>query len=98
VAAEYYRESNGFSFTLADKNREATMGDEFILDNEACLSAILPSIAKVRIIRDGIIFREEVTHKLLCNIRQPGVYRAEAYLKIFGKYLPWIFSNPIYVK
>jgi hypothetical protein len=98
VAAEYYRESNGFSFTLADKNREATMGDEFILDNEACLSAILPSIANVRIIRDGIIFREEVTHKLLCNIRQPGVYRAEAYLKIFGKYLPWIFSNPIYVK
>jgi hypothetical protein len=27
-----------------------------------------------------------------------GVYRIEADLKAFGRYRPWIFSNPIYVK
>jgi hypothetical protein len=98
VAGEYYREARGFSFVVSDNNRNATMGDDFILDGEACLTTILPAPAKVRIIKDGTLYREEVTHKLTCNIRQQGVYRVEAYLKVFGKYLPWIFSNPIYAQ
>jgi hypothetical protein len=98
VAQEYYRETKGFSFILRDNHRSATMGDDFMLNGEACLTAVLPATAKVRIIRDGTLYREEITHNLTCSINQEGVYRVEAYLKIFGKYLPWIFSNHIYVK
>jgi hypothetical protein len=97
IAGEYYYESKGFSFVLTDDSQNATMGDEFLLDDEACLSVMLPVTAKVRIIKDGTLFREEITHNLICKISQRGVYRVEAYLKVFGKYLPWIFSNPIYV-
>ena len=97
IAGEYYQEAKGFCFVLTDNERNATMGDDFMLDGEACLATMLPVTAKVRIIKDGMLFIEETTHNLTCHIRQQGVYRVEAYLKVFGKYLPWIFSNPIYV-
>jgi hypothetical protein len=98
VAGEYYREAKGFSFVITDNIRNATIGDDFTLDSKAYLTTELPATAKIRIIKDGIPYREEITHTLTCNINQCGVYRAEAYLKVFGKYTPWIFSNPIYVK
>lgn len=98
VAAEYYHEARGFSFVATDNGRKATMGDDLILDSEASLTTMLPAAAKLRIIKDGILFREEITHNLTCKISQKGIYRVEAYLRVMGKYLPWIFSNPIYVK
>lgn len=98
VAAEYYREAKGFSFTVTDNNRSATMGDEFTLNGRASLDTTLPTTAKIRIIKDGFPFREEITRNLTCDIALRGIYRAEVYLEVFSKYLPWIFSNPIYVK
>jgi hypothetical protein len=98
AAGEYYRKAKGFSFTLTDDSRSATMGDDFILDSQASLTAMLPATAKVRIIKDGNPLREEITNNLTCRIDQEGIYRVEAYLKIWGRYIPWIFSNPIYVK
>jgi hypothetical protein len=97
VAAEYFRESKGFSFVFTDNNRSVYMGDDFILENEACLTTVLPATAKIRIIKDGTVIREEIGQDLTCSISEPGVYRVEAYLRVLGKYLPWIFSNPIYV-
>ncbi|HVO68343.1 MAG TPA: CehA/McbA family metallohydrolase [Syntrophales bacterium] len=98
VAQEYYHEAKGFSFVVQDNGRSATMGDVFILDGKACLDIMLPTTAKIRIIRGGIPYREEITNNMACSISEKGEYRVEAYLKVFGKYLPWIFSNPIYVK
>ena len=52
----------------------------------------------MRIIKDGTVIREEIGREMTGSISEPGVYRVEAYLRVLGKYLPWIFSNPIYVK
>jgi hypothetical protein len=98
MAAEYYHEAKGFSFAIGDKFKSATMGDEFILENDAILTVILPAAANVRIIKDGILFREETTRQLTCSLGGKGVYRVEASIKVWNRYLPWIFSNPIYVK
>jgi hypothetical protein len=98
VSEEYFRESKGFSFVFTDNNLSAYMGDDFILHDEACLTATLPATAKIRIIKDGTVIMEEIGQDLTCSISQPGIYRVEAYFKVLGKYLPWIFSNPIYVK
>lgn len=97
VSAEYYREAKGFLFSVVKDNQQATMGDSFVLDEHAYLVLLLPTEAKIRIIKDGTIFREEITHNVTMRITQTGVYRAEVYIKVWGKYLPWIFSNPIYV-
>jgi hypothetical protein len=32
------------------------------------------------------------------EIKEKGVYRIEVSLKHLGKYYPWIFSNPVYVR
>ncbi|MBW2544932.1 MAG: PHP domain-containing protein [Deltaproteobacteria bacterium] len=98
MAMEYFHNAKGFSLSLSDLNREVTMGDEFFLKGEALLEVKVPERGKIRIIQDGGVVAETVGKKIMCKISQGGVYRVEAYLKIWGKYRPWIFSNPVYVR
>lgn len=98
IAQEYFREAKGFSFFLYDKSRKVTMGDDFPLKSRATLQVKLPERGKIRVIKDGRVFREKVSRALECTIDDGGVYRIEVYLARIGKYRPWIFSNPIYVK
>ena len=98
MAMEYFHDAKGFSLSLSDENREITMGDEFSLRGEALLEIKIPARGKIRIIQDGGVVAETVGKKIMCKISQGGVYRAEAYLKMWGKYRPWIFSNPVYVR
>ena len=98
VAQEYFREAKGFSFMITDGEEEASMGDEFFLKSEAQLKIGLPCRGKIQIMRNGELFREIVVESLECPLTQVGIYRVEVYLKALGKYRPWIFSNPIYVR
>lgn len=98
MAMEYFHDAKGFSLSLSDLNREVTMGDEFSLKGEALMDVKIPARGKIRIIQDGGVVAETVGKKILHKISQRGVYRAEAYLKVLGKYRPWIFSNPVYVR
>ena len=98
VAGEYYQDARGFSFSITDNGQEATMGDEFILNGQARLDVRTPVTGRIRIIKDSLPFYEEITRNAVCRIIQPGVYRVEVSLRVIGKYLPWIFSNPIHVK
>jgi len=74
------------------------MGDELALEDKAQICIALPASALVRIIRDGAFLAEGVGKRIILPIEKSGVYRVEAYLKRYGKYRPWIFSNPIFVK
>jgi len=98
IAMEYFRAAKGFSLSLSDENGEVTMGDEFSLKGEALLGVKAPEKGKIRIIRDGGLFAETIDKDITCKISRKGVYRAEVYLKVRGKYRPWIFSNPVYVR
>ncbi len=98
VAQEYFREAKGFSFVITDEEKEASMGDEFFLKSEAQLKIGLPCRGKIQIMRNGELFREMIAESLECSLTQEGIYRVEVYFKAFGKYRPWIFSNPIYVR
>jgi hypothetical protein len=81
-----------------DETEVATMGDDFFLDDMAILRVHVPAEAKIRIIKDGEIVKEEVTESLAMGIDQTGVYRVEVFLRRYLRYRPWIFSNPIYVR
>lgn len=98
MALEYFREAKGFSFIIADGGKESTMGDEFLLDRQAVIKVEIPERGKIRVIRDGELFREVVGREVEYEIERKGIYRIEVYLKILGKYRPWIFSNPVYVR
>jgi hypothetical protein len=98
VSLDHFRPANGFSLTLMDDGQTATMGDEFLLRRSAKLRAAFPHRARIRLIRNGKLFQEAEGEALSATLRASGVYRVEADLKSFGRYRPWIFSNPIYVK
>jgi hypothetical protein len=98
AALEYFEQARGFSFVIMDESEVATMGDEFYIDEMAIVQIELPVKGKIRLIKDGELFREEVGREMVCGIDEPGIYRVEAYHKTFIKYRPWIFSNPIYVR
>jgi hypothetical protein len=97
IALDYYRSSSGFSLLLAEEGRYATVGDEFDLHRSAELRVSVPYPGRITIIRNGNLFHQATGKELSVKICEPGVYRIEASLKVFGHYHPWIFSNPIYV-
>jgi hypothetical protein len=98
IAMEYFHNAKGFEFVISDGCNAVTMGDTFILKNQAELSIRVPVSAKIRIIRDGVLWWEgRETHKN-ASITDKGVYRVEVYSKSWGTFRPWIFSNPIYVR
>lgn len=98
VALEYFERAEGFSFVIMDESEVATMGDEFFLDDLAIVQIELPMKGKIRLIKDGELFREQVGRELTCGIDEPGIYRVEVYHRRALMYRPWIFSNPIYVR
>jgi hypothetical protein len=97
IALDHYRSSSGFSLLLTEEGRVATMGDQFILHRSADLRVSVPFHALIRIVRNGTVFHQETGNHITVPICEPGVYRIEADLKVFGRRRPWIFSNPIYV-
>jgi hypothetical protein len=97
ISLDHFRPAAGFSMILEEKGRSATMGDSFLLENSADLAVRVPRRARIRLIRNGALFRETTGTELSLTIREPGVYRAEAYLRILGRHRAWIFSNPLYV-
>ncbi len=97
VALDHYRNSSGFSLLLAEEGRSATMGDEFILHHCAALTASVPYKARIRLVRNGGLFHQTTGKELSLMLCEPGIYRIEADLNVYGRYRPWIFSNPITV-
>lgn len=82
----------GFDF-LGD-----TSGFVFEAENEKLLRVRSPVPARIVIFKDGAIWNEEsgvATKEIV--ITEQGIYRAEVYLPQLGN-LPWIISNPIYMR
>ncbi len=98
ISLDHFRPASGFTLLLTEKGRRATMGDGFFLHQSAELTAFFPYQARIRLIRNGIPFHESIGKELSLALCDNGVYRVEAALKVLGRYRPWIFSNPIYVK
>ena len=70
---------------LTEEGRWATMGDEFILHHSAELKVSVPYRARIRLIRNGNLYHQATGEELSVKLSEPGVYRIEAYLKIFGR-------------
>jgi hypothetical protein len=97
ISQDYYCLAKGFSFVIENGRERATMGDDITLRSKAALRVDLPKRGKIKIMKNGNIYKEVVENAADCLITECGVYRIEVSLKVFGKYRPWIFSNPIRV-
>lgn len=88
-------DTKGFAFTAGDK----IMGDEITLADKVDLKAVAPLAARFVIFRNGEKVYEQTATEINFEAREKGAYRVEAYLDSIGfDRMPWIISNPIYLR
>ena len=88
-------DTSGFVFEAENGKLQ---GDEISLDPETRLRVRSPVPGRIVILKDGVIWTDDsgiATREVA--ITERGVYRAEVYLPQLGN-LPWIISNPIFVR
>jgi hypothetical protein len=94
-------EATGFRFDAlsAEGKPVGIMGDEAKYADGLKLSAQLPLVCQTRLLRNGVQVAETSgKDHAEFPVKEPGVYRLEAWLTVDGEPRPWIFANPIYVR
>jgi hypothetical protein len=88
-----------FDFRIVDA-RGATwlMGDEPAAARDQTLHVFAPHRGRITVVRDGRVIGQADAARLALPVDGPGVYRAEVALQVQGRWRPWIYSNPIYVR
>ncbi|MBL7968384.1 MAG: PHP domain-containing protein [Prolixibacteraceae bacterium] len=89
----YYAQSSTDSLT-------AIMGDSVRINQVKTLNAVSPLPGQFRLIHDGKTVKISSTSDYQFSVGQPlkkGAYRIEIHVQLNGKYVPWLYSNPIYV-
>ena len=102
VGFDVLSDTRGFSFTAETNAEKKIQGDEINLQPGVKLKASAPQIARFVIFRNGEkVFEDADKTEIVFDAKERGAYRTEVYLDAlkspFDK-MPWIFSNPIYVK
>jgi hypothetical protein len=101
VSHDWMCDPTGFRFEAVDGTGKvsASMGDEVKLSDDLKLTAKLPVPAYIRLLRHGQeVAKSEGKAEFEFAVKEAGVYRLEAWLKLDGEWRPWIFANPVYVK
>lgn len=99
VSFDWLGDPTGFVYIIQGENQKAVMGEVFHLSQRKAKAIIAsPLPGTLRLLKDGQEIARDKGYLLEYEITQPGVYRAEVTLTLTGENLPWIYSNPIYVK
>lgn len=101
VGVDVLSDTKGFSFTAENGNEQKIMGDEINLTENTVLKSAAPQTARFVIFKDGEKILEENSAQINFPVREKGTYRAEVYLDSLGApfdKMPWIISNPIYIR
>jgi hypothetical protein len=102
IGVDSLSDTSGFSFSAENGAEQKTMGDEIALTENLNLKASAPQIARFVVFKNGEkIYEQADTAQINLPIKEKGTYRAEVYLDALGSpfdQMPWIISNPIYVK
>ena len=102
VGLDVLGDTSGFSFTAENGAESKTMGDEITLTQNTNLKASAPNTARFIVFKNGEkVFEENNVAQISMPIKEKGTYRTEVYLDSLGApfdKMPWIISNPIYVR
>ena len=95
-------DAKGFLFYSVNQKDSITAipGDSVSIGQVKALKAISPYPGQYRLIHNGKVL--EVSSKddysySWSNPMERGTYRIEIHLKYDGNYVPWLYSNPVYV-
>lgn len=95
-------DAKGFQYYGLNRNDSvcAIMGDSAKMDQLKSLQATSPLPGQFRLIHDGKTIHISPEGKYQFVWSEPlqrGAYRIEIHLKMQGKLIPWLYSNPIYI-
>ncbi|HYV83940.1 MAG TPA: hypothetical protein VE931_10515 [Pyrinomonadaceae bacterium] len=95
IGFDFLGDASGFVF---EDGNGKIQGDEISFNPETRLRVRIPVPGRIVILKNGTPWIDEngISSKDIA-VTEPGVYRAEIYLPQLGN-LPWILSNPIYVR
>jgi hypothetical protein len=102
IGFDVLSDTSGFSFTAQNGSENVIQGDEIVLQNGVKLKAVAAQTARFVFFKNGekVFEAGDVSEAEFAAV-DAGTYRVEVYLdalgRSFGK-MPWIISNPIYVK
>lgn len=101
VSFESMLDAKGFEYLATDGYGEVLgiMGDELALADIDRLEASSPYPVKFELIKDGkVIETSESTYDFSYQPTLPGNYRLTARIPLRGEWVPWIYTNPIYIR
>jgi len=95
-------DTSGFNFLAENGVETKIMGDDIALSQGVRLRVVSPVPARCVIFRNGEkYFESQETGEISLDAKESGTYRVELYLDQLGSpfdKMPWIISDPIYVK
>jgi len=98
VGNDYYRSSCGFSFYIQTGKKRWGMGETAPAQERMYARVMTPYPARVRLIRNGSVWKTSTGKVHTFNDLDKGVYRVEADHRHGLGYRPWIYSNSIWVQ
>jgi hypothetical protein len=102
IAFKSLGDAKGFMFCSKNGKGEISgiLGDSVKADQIKSFYAVSPLPGQFRLIQDGRTVAVSPEHQYQFSWATPtrtGVYRVELHLKLNEEYIPWVYSNPIYV-
>ena len=88
----------GFIFEARSGQRRASMGEVLKKEGKVQLFVQVPHRGQITVLCNGVPITQAFGRELEAIVYQGGVYRVEVKLKKSKKMIPWIYSNPVYIK
>jgi hypothetical protein len=95
-------DAKGFNFyaTGKDGGLAGIIGDSINIASVKTLNAVTPLPGRYILIHNGKTIKTSEIDGYEFTVTEPlekGFYRIEVHVNIGGKYIPWIYSNPLYL-
>lgn len=88
--------TRGTRFLARQGDGQAHMGDALsAADGPVTFHFVVPGRAELRLLRNGAVVAQVNDAALTHTDARPGIYRAEAWRRAWGRRRGWIFTNPI---
>jgi len=88
-----------YSLSLKD-SLNGIMGDSIQIDQVKSLNSVSPLPGQFRLIHDGKTVDVSAGESYQYARTEPlekGAYRIELHIKLNGKLVPWLYTNPMYI-
>ncbi len=98
IAFDMIADSTGFAFVAEHGDVMAVMGESLPFAEGMRLRVASPIPCRFTILSDGKVMHVGEGRETTWTPPGPGRYRAEAELDILGEWVPWVYTNPIWIE